>query len=897
MKPFKKGALLIILAICCKVQAQKEAVNWVFGDFSGVNFSCQSPQLFQSPFSGLEGGSCISSAEGELLFMTDGDIVWSKDFRIMPNGRGLGGQCTNYGERSSSSQSALIVPHPGNPALYYVFTTDCAEDSFDAGLRYSIIDITMNGGLGDVIEKNKPMVAPAAEKVAAIFAPNGKDVWVVTHGVFDNTFYAFSVTDAGLNLTPVISNTGQVHPGGRGYLKFSPDGERLVAASFIYSSNDGISPEIFSFDGTSGSVTSEFILPAPSKSIYAASFSPNGKLLYMSCSWTCVNPTIEQFNLEAGTPQQIVDQRYTIPALIVGALQLSIDGKLYFMSYGHGRGASNGFLSVITSPNVVGAGCNPIETYITLPCWHSYGWGLPNFIESYFQTPVPGSASCDPPKIDLVESIDFATEITCGSLTANFDNQSSVRQMEIVFWGQTRMAFSWKLDFGDGSYSTSEQPQHIAHTYAKPGVYKVTLTLLLYGECVVRSTQKVIEISAVNPVFEYVQECKSLQVNLINKTIDPDNRFTWHWNFGDNSVDSTSNSKNPVHRYTVPGNYIVKLTATFECQWVTTLNIQVLPPLVISLGPDTTFCAGEQVALNADQPDVSYTWSTGYTGATISVGDPGVYAIKLNRGTCSATDTIRLTYRDCRLCNNPINRLTLGSDTTLCESDLIRLSVDNSISGSFVWSTGSTQRSIDVTNPGTYWVSAAKQNCQSSDTVNVSIRDCRLCSNPLHELTLGNDTTLCETDALKLGVRDDIKGEFLWSTGSVDRNIKLLAPGDYWVSVKTKYCGEAFDTVTVAMVDCMQCDAYTTNVMTPNGDDKNDEFTFTAGCEYYNFRMDIYNRWGNHLLVVSSPSWNGMRDGEPVPLGIYYFVITYASTGPGGRSVTHRTKGWLHVTN
>ena len=119
--------------MCCKAYAQKEAMNWVFGDLSGVNFSCPSPQLFQSPFSGLEGGSCISSADGELLFMTDGDIVWNKDFRIMPNGRGLGGLCRNYGDgMSSSSQSALIVPHPGNPTLYYVFTTDCAEDSFEA---------------------------------------------------------------------------------------------------------------------------------------------------------------------------------------------------------------------------------------------------------------------------------------------------------------------------------------------------------------------------------------------------------------------------------------------------------------------------------------------------------------------------------------------------------------------------------------------------------------------------------------------------------------------------------------------------------------------------------------------------------------------------------------------
>ncbi len=93
----------------------------------------------------------------------------------------------------------------------------------------------MNGGLGDVIEKDKLLIAPAAEKIAAIFQPNGKDVWVVTHGVFYNTFYAFSITSVGLNLTPIqIQYWTDSSRAVRGYLKFSPDGKRLVATSFFY---------------------------------------------------------------------------------------------------------------------------------------------------------------------------------------------------------------------------------------------------------------------------------------------------------------------------------------------------------------------------------------------------------------------------------------------------------------------------------------------------------------------------------------------------------------------------------------------------------------------------------------------------------------------------------------
>src|SRR4026208_2277416 len=116
--------LCLMLSHQVVVNAQLEASNWVFGGFGGINFSCSVPQVFPTPFDGLEGGASISSASGELLFFTNGDAVGNRDLRVMPNGRDIGGMCVNFANYASSSQSSLIVPHPGNPALYYLFTTD-----------------------------------------------------------------------------------------------------------------------------------------------------------------------------------------------------------------------------------------------------------------------------------------------------------------------------------------------------------------------------------------------------------------------------------------------------------------------------------------------------------------------------------------------------------------------------------------------------------------------------------------------------------------------------------------------------------------------------------------------------------------------------------------------------
>jgi len=68
----------------------------------------------------------------------------------MPNGAGLKGN-------SSSTSSAIIVPLPGSPNLYYVFTVDTDDLVYrnTEGLHYSIVDMSLNGGTGDIDVLNK----------------------------------------------------------------------------------------------------------------------------------------------------------------------------------------------------------------------------------------------------------------------------------------------------------------------------------------------------------------------------------------------------------------------------------------------------------------------------------------------------------------------------------------------------------------------------------------------------------------------------------------------------------------------------------------------------------------------------------------------------------------------
>ncbi len=64
------------------------------------------------------------------------------------------------------------------------------------------------------------------------------------------------------------------------------------------------------------------------------------------------------------------------------------------------------------------------------------------------------------------------------------------------------------------------------------------------------------------------------------------------------------------------------------------------------------------------------------------------------------------------------------------------------------------------------------------------------------------------------------------------------------------------------------------NVFSPNGDGTNDEFyPVTLGVE--NIVINVYDRWGNLLWEGrDSQHWDGTYNGQPVPEGVYVYVIT-----------------------
>jgi gliding motility-associated-like protein len=206
-------------------------------------------------------------------------------------------------------------------------------------------------------------------------------------------------------------------------------------------------------------------------------------------------------------------------------------------------------------------------------------------------------------------------------------------------------------------------------------------------------------------------------------------------------------------------------------------------------------------------------------------------------------------------------------DVLLCRrGDAASLRVD-APGASVEWSTGATEDSIVVSEPGRYWVKVAQYGCEVTDEFTVGFK-------PPLRVNLGGDVTGCTGDSVVLDATIP-GGKYAWSTGSTDPAITVRTPGTYHVRVEDEcgYTGEDEIEITFAEQCCL---ITAPNVFTPNGDNRNDFFQVSAGTNISRYKLRVHNRWGK--LVYESNDltrfWDGRTpDGQEAATGVYFWRI------------------------
>ena len=167
---------LILMCFITKKMNAQQFNNWYFPNNNGISFNAIPPSIITTSIIGSDYFSCaaISDRNGNLLFYSNGRKVWNRNNQLMPNGFGLkGGNC--------QINRLLIVPFLNDTSKYYLFTsqglTIGTAQPDTLRYSYSLVDMNMDGGLGDVTSKNLDIRGFAAEKMVAIPNANGTDIW------------------------------------------------------------------------------------------------------------------------------------------------------------------------------------------------------------------------------------------------------------------------------------------------------------------------------------------------------------------------------------------------------------------------------------------------------------------------------------------------------------------------------------------------------------------------------------------------------------------------------------------------------------------------------------------------------------------------------------------------
>lgn len=893
--------------------AQKEAAIWYFGDYAGLDFNSGSPKpLINGQLSTHEGCTTISDKNGNLLFYTDGSIVYDKLHNVMPNGSGLLGH-------NSSTQSAIIVPKPNNPNIYYIFTVDEPNpknadkdilndvDPPNSGLNYSIVDLRLNKGLGDIPSSSKnihlityndndeeEVKFKCSEKVTAVQHGDGVSFWVITH--FKNTFYSFKVGSSGVDKNPVKTVTtlniplGGYNYNAMGYLKVSPNGRKLAMANSSTRSTNELGPKnsvvrdtgnvlLFDFNSITG-IVSNGIKLIENSNPYGLEFSAKSKKLYITSNkynntGQTLGSELLQFDLKSSN---IIGSKTIINSSVnsAGALQLAIDEKIYRSGYPNtGMGGQTTKLSVINNPELDGASSNYLQDAIDLKGRYAE-LGLPPFITSFFL-------------------YSFSYEFNClGDTTHFFIN--TTEKIDSVLW-----------DFGDGTTSTDITAYH---TYANPGDYTVTIIKSVNGELrepleknvTIYDTPKILStpyklIQCDTQDSQPTDGLSTFNLSLANEALclgEKDFEVYYYHSINDAEADVTNtNSIRIIYKNSIPDEqlYAKIIRKNASCSSIGGVILHANKNNLIAPSPlrECDIDNGKAV-FNLEQKkeliktelnlpsDVHLFFYANENDASLGINELEqqytssskiIFIRAENSEGCYGTGQLELIVE-------PIPKIKTLENKILCEGELSIVLTPGIIPPalindfSYLWSTGETTSSISINKEGNYNVTVTnKSNCSSVENFEVTLSYlAKINDIIIKDLKPQNEVFV---DVIN---PDEYKYMIQFQNGSAtvlqDSPFFENIPGGVHELIieNNQGCGQVRKQIIV-----LQAPAF----FTPNGDGYNDYWNIKGINAIIDQTTSIYifDRYGKFLkqLSPSGSGWDGTFNKFPLPSDDYWYTV------------------------
>ncbi|GAL86085.1 hypothetical protein MYP_3314 [Sporocytophaga myxococcoides] len=639
--------------------------NIIKGNFSTNGFQVTKTNISSGSSMGdSEGIAHVEDKNGNIIIWVNASGVYDKSGTLMPGSIGIAAH--------PSSTEIGICPVPSDTNKFYIIY----NSQLCSGLYYSIVDMRLRGGLGEVVALNKQLDLGNnfAEGLEIIRIPCTNKYWLIIYQCYTG-FKRFLIDETGIHSSVLIHSFDSGNHGGRGELDYH-DGKLGYAMTFT---NKAFFAD---FDPVSGTLTKPLEINFPaSNGMYGLEFSPDASIAFLTdwdnkdFSGNVNGPNLFRYNFTTATIDSYAIKNNgadcgSNDVRGLGQIELGSDGKLYIPHMGGCQ------ISVIENPTFPAPVFSLIDAGVILSA------GVSDHIQS-----------------------DFLQRMTVSNDTLICKGDSVL----LVASGGTN--YIWFPDIGLKSPGSDQ-------TYALPSYtteYKV-FSENMYG-CKDSAIVKVNISTPLKPeIIGPATLCNGDSVTIKSSIEYPE----YNWYSGDRLI-----SKGTINEITIKesGLYSLVIQDTHNCKTQSDLftinKIKLAPPAIFPTG-DTAVCQGSTIKVETlANKDYLYQWYHNNTPLengnlnTININTNGNYYVKVSYNSCKDSSSIL------NINVNPYPVINLGEDRKICMSEEITL--DNVANSMIEWSDGSNQPNFTISKSGEYWVKLNKNNCQSIDTINIIV--------------------------------------------------------------------------------------------------------------------------------------------------------------------------------
>jgi len=344
-----------------------------------------------------------------------------------------------------------------------------------------------------------------------------------------------------------------------------------------------------------------------------------------------------------------------------------------------------------------------------------------------------------------------------------------------------------------------------------------------------------------------------------------------------------------------------------------TVQVQPLVTPTVSLATPPTQCAGTPLTFTAVTTNVgtapTFQWFVNntavasgptFTSSTLATGDQVRVTVTATAGLCNtgpATATVTVTRTP-----TPTPSVGIGMQPAVpvCPGEPITFSIttvtDVNQAPTYQWQVNGNNVA-GATSP--VFTSTTLRDAQ---VVTLRLSTTTACGQPITVVSNGANVRILPPVVVDAGPDKEIlEGSSVKLEGSANGvpvtwtpALGLTIPANDPLHPIASPAVTTTYTLTAGSGGCASSDQVTVtvrpairipNAFSPNGDGNDDTWQIDF-IEQYENTVTVFNRWGNQIFSTSNYSrsneWRGDINGQPAPIGTYYYVIV--TKGPLGRS-------------